>query len=824
MLQPSYAKPTGLYAGSPLQEYKALNADVAQQYNQNLGDVNELNLLANNLKLRDQDVGIKQEVIDKLKSDFQTTASLGNYEDAKYKVAKAANDFQMNNKLKAALQNKAAEDSYVQDLGSRLKKWQEGDKKGGIDEKSYQYALINSKKLNDRPTEYDENTLQDKNQYSGVKVMNDLSGDIQDDIFKQFENFKSTQMFMPDGKTRYEYKVDPITKTEKVFKNGEEVTFQDLANSMKQYVENKEQYKAYLNQSRNINKWGNTYDPKTGTNREINLDDISFLPDDKKKEIYLGASDKDIQQLATSNKTSDKDLYNRLKEKEKSFNLNNPQVVNDVYDKFNKDNQLNEVVYPAAEKYSFDKMNYNIFTDQGAKLALEDWYQKAKEKRAETSLPPITETDNSSIYTGEDFATMQSRIPALKSNVDKYKLLLANPKTPPAMRETYQRELINAENEYNAEKTVVDSYYTNVPNSTREKIKKDLVTILGNSNLGDLPGGNQSIAKFRTYLDQELPNLLDEARSNQDWDAVRTLNYAISYRNRNGGKLDDNTINSVANVIASNPKDYVGKMQQVNEDYSLEKAVNSNIREHFNTEQLKEHSLRTFNVADLGIKDNNPLANQVIFTGRNILNNSQNLILPNGETLDKVVSGNSPTNKVWVLNDKGDDYIPARISTNDSYLSPNSSDISGRMSGTATFKDEKGRDLVISENKPEAGNPETARRASVKIYAPNSNAMELLAGEMSKAARSTGQTDIADKLDANVMFGSYNNKLRGGIDSPPITVNIGGKQLKVGLKKIDDTHSILVDPSGNPILPGDKGIFEGNKAAELLYNIYRANK
>ena len=105
----SYATPKHLYAGAPVEEIKALNAQKSKDYTETRGTKDALDVAIGNLDVRDVDYPSKKKYLDDLKGRLQDTVDKGDWQNAKYQITDEVKKFSTDGVLKEAQKAKQAQ-------------------------------------------------------------------------------------------------------------------------------------------------------------------------------------------------------------------------------------------------------------------------------------------------------------------------------------------------------------------------------------------------------------------------------------------------------------------------------------------------------------------------------------------------------------------------------------------------------------------------------------------------------------------------------------------------------------------------------------------
>ena len=153
----TYGNIVPTYVGAPTSELDDLGKKLEGDYNTALDYRDKLETVAANTSVRDPNYKIIKGAIDKINSDLKQHSEKGDWEYAMNSVRNSARDFVTNPLVKGAIQDKQKYDAWLNDLQSNNK----------ILDSDKQYAITKSKLENSSSLEYDPQTGQYKNMFSG---------------------------------------------------------------------------------------------------------------------------------------------------------------------------------------------------------------------------------------------------------------------------------------------------------------------------------------------------------------------------------------------------------------------------------------------------------------------------------------------------------------------------------------------------------------------------------------------------------------------------------------------------------------------------------
>lgn len=850
----TYAKPTNFYAGAPVDEVKALNKEASAQYNQARDAKDLLDVTLNNIPVEERANHVKQKVIDDVRNQFKELVASGNYQDAGLLVNKVSKDVAMNNEYQEAIKSQAAKTAYQANLKAKLDKGLAGEK-GGITEEQYKYALTKSELANSTPFQYDPKTMR-ANNFQGVNISDDLSQEIADQTFDRIKDWKANGIVFADGKT---FKIDRATGVERIMKDGHEVTYQDVANALKQDVLNNDAFKRYLDESRDIDKFNKTFNYETKTQRPLDRhEDLGMLTDAELKEMYLGATDKQMQDLAKSKSLEDKATLLELQNKEKTFNLNDPKVIESIHDDLARKEQLNKVVYPAAEKASFKDFEQKIFTDSAALEAVKlRNAKKLKDYEQAIQTPIMKSTSQANLFTGDDFSKKQDNIKALQSKAQEALALMNKTNKNSSLYRTRVDDYNNALSQLNIANSEVKNFYSALTPEAKQKIAPKIANMFGNNedqtnrdnkisdrglmelvNQAHLDGDKATQAELltaRMYLKngntlppEFLQNLTNKLINNENYlkiisdeDDKISQRTAWTNNNESGFTNLDSEQGILSGVVEGINSGLKTMANAVIPFYGSRTTINNIVTDEFNSKAL-DQSLELMSIPSMeGIEDKKyipALTKQFYGAAQNILTNSSDLTTNDGTPLDAILSGQSDK-KFYKLDEKGK-YVQTLpdMDKTQSALATGAKDGIKRLSNT--YYDKEGKPLILSEGTPSGSN---AGRTAVIISSKNPDTFTPLYDIMSEYAAQSGNQNDALSLQGEKNFGGILNKARLGNNVDPFEITFpNGNSRVIEFKKEADDASTIIDKTptinGLPNANYNKPIFGQN------HSTFRSNK
>jgi hypothetical protein len=544
-----YATPSHLYAGAPVEEIKALNAQKSKDYTETRGTKDALDVAIGNLDVRDIDYGTKKKYLDDLKGRVQETVDKGDWQNAKYQIADEVKKFSTDSVLKAAQSAKQQKDIYNRTLKDNYDK-------GDLSEEHMNYA---SKKSKDEAIGLDsEGKI--TGGFGGRKILNDKK--IRADIYKEaddrIKDWKADEILRANGKEytnagHGQYFVEGSDKTV----SAEEVR-QALTNEIKA------KHGDFLQQEKEVD-----FDNLTnGENRLINFEDFKKLgytnntgkPIDSLSEIAYASNKIDpetIQKLKQSKDPNLKqegfDLENKVKNTAKQ--LQDPiiqhRALNNLYD----NHQINKYTQGATDKASFleQKANWQINhqTIEDIKLENDEKKTKFENELKKSGIVPITGNSELETYTASDLNLTEGKIQEKKTELQDKQNFLNKIMNDPAR----QRE---AENLQLQIKSLQNDIKTNINN------KADAIDQLAITN----PGVQTSFIAHSLIGKNNEQGLVSYILQNQKDFSPLTIKEALN--------LNKNMSNSIINRLDKTKNNNFNYQEEIDkEDFKkLSNAIN----------------------------------------------------------------------------------------------------------------------------------------------------------------------------------------------------------------------------------------------------------
>lgn len=867
------ATPENVYAGMPVQEVKALNAEMSSQYQQNKAAKDALDVMANNLDVEDRNYQIKKRVIDETKAGFKDLLDKGDYQNAKYLVTDTVKRLSMDNQLQASLKSQQNKKATIKELNERLEGFTEDvDDKGKVTRKpvdkiskdAYDYALNRIGRENTKEITYNPQTGKTENMFTSPTILADQSSAIAQETMTTIENWKATAMGTDKSSPLQlgdnSYVIHNIGGVEKVFKNGKEVEYNEVANALKQHIANQTKYTDYLNQQTEIQKYNMLTDPTTGQRRNFERGDLKYLNDEKIKDIKTGVSEEQLKNLEKSKNIRDLALAKQKREERNTIDVNDPNVLEEVHDRFTKENTLTKMVYPAAEKAAHQEFDYKLFTDHAALENLKAKHDRAL-KKYEYDLKNLGMPSNTNIgavekMTGSQYKTVTDNIKTYENDAaqkqaafDAVKHL--DPNDP--LYQTAQKDLLLSKNVLTQAKMHRESFYEKITPEAKEKIKGRIEGMFVQNEHG-LSNWDYRISKTG------LNDLIKIAKENNDFGLVGRLTTAMSYLEKGedvppifakelSGKLTAKqylpTLNELDSerlgrsaIIENRNVEKPGDSAYGESGFPSKTGIYSGLKSIYGAtisnpakvitkgiDNIMQNEYETNNnmisvkdivaIPDAGYDDNTPAANKYHTTARTTFQNATDWVTPDGISYDKLVAQD-----FYHLNEKGE-YETASVSPNKILVAPavGSRDKSKIQ---VTFKGEKGEDLFVKDedgniqraaNYFTSGDPETTAR----IYNAASEYINASTPENKQQ-----QYELKGEANFNPSLGQI---ILGQNSEEPITVFYpDGSPVQIKMVKKGEGKSKVVDAATGQDLfvnprTGQTKVFEDMKTLKTAFQM-----
>lgn len=684
-----YANPANQYVGSAVDEIKALNKEASNQYTTNKNDVLSMLEESSNLYVEDRNIDLKKQHLNEVRKKFEELAKNGNYQDADAILYKTKQDFINNRALQEALKSGKLEQSFYANQKKRLDE-------GKISKDEYEYSIINTRNKNKNPLIYNPDTLSAENMFSGQDVLDNKTKEIYDKTYQRINDWKADSVpITVDGRfVKYDKGtgliIDAIT--------GKSVKESEVFKALKTEVEN--EYGDFLKQSRNVENFKKFYIPETQSYRNVKRDDIP-ISDESIKDLMSGVSSKTLKELenkANSKNSTDSDrmIYEEVK-KNRNLNLNDNEVLQNVYSFFQKERQLENFVKPASSKAGFTEYSHHFSNDEAAKLALEHKYKKAEEQYKNNFTNPLP-TNYSGIeqYGAEDYQKSILEHKENKGKINELKLELNELKKDPINNQTYIQniekqlknlEYINSVGQYK-QYDFIKKLSTNNENLSKEYII---------SNIDDLVNQvQQTPFKYSSVLNGYINQLRPKINFNENIN--NNIQSATSPLMTVNQKFDRVTSEKIAELMLKekNKEDLLKvAINKTDENYDNVPATILNAIEEA---KVKNPNLKVDNRTTIfGIDENSDKA-----WDREIIDRTASLVKGNASdwkignvSLDEIVSNPSETGFNFV-NIEGKAIKPGLSNIK---IKPEIGHFSGLNTVSATFFDDKGNPLYFDKDK-----------------------------------------------------------------------------------------------------------------------------
>lgn len=815
--------PTNVYAGLPVQETKSLNETASEQYKSGRMAKDALDVMANNLEVEDRNYGIKRRVIDNVRDKLKDLTSRGDYQNAQYLIQGITKDLTTDNELQGAIKSNKIRKQTVADLQERLAGYkEETDDKGNtkkitvpsISKESYDYAMNKIRLENTQPIKFNPGTGKIDNMFNAPNIVDDQSQNIAKETMDTIKDWKeSASPLSINGDT---FITKNIGGVEKVFKNGTEVTYNEVANALKQQISNQDKYKEYLDQKNEIEKYNMLVNPNTGEKRDFNRQDLGYLSDDELKAIATGHKEEDIKKLEGSKNLADKAAADSIRKQQASIDLTNPQNLEAIHDKFNRENTLNRLVYPAAEKASFKKLDYKLYNDDAA---LEDLkykhalgLKKYENDLKTQGLPPISNIGTTQKYTGTQYQETQKTLDTYKQDVAQkqsaFNAVQDRDKNDP-LYQTRQKDLLDAESTLNVAKTHQEQMYQNISEETKSKLV-DQVFGMFNQQEGQMSNWDNRISV------KGIKELTQIAAANKDYGLVGKLNTAMSYLASNK-EVPSEFAKQLSNTLVQ-PK-YLPTLNDIDEErYSrntglgamytqgkgesgfpqrgsevgnllggvygtvvqapalaIENRISNIMQKEYETNNNMVSNNDIISIPDQG-KDNSSAAQSYHALARSSFANATDWTDASGISFDKLLA-----QPYYTKNFKGD-LVETIPDINKSQISPAPGSNDGMTRVSITLKDKDGNDLITKGKGGE-------ERTSMILKSGDPQASQLIYSAAAEYAKKNNDLESYYKLKGDENFGKYFAPIALGQNSDPITIFYpDGKYTKI--KMVGDGKDI----------------------------------
>lgn len=681
----SYATPTYNYVGAPIEEIKALNLAKAQEYNLVKGNADHLKEVANALDLRNVDAELKQQILDDIDAKFSQLTADGDYQNAGKLVNDVTNSVKNNAALKDALSQRQKEVQYYNELKKRFDE-------GKITPDDYRYAVISTKKNNDKPSNYNEELMTSDNPFSGIDVIDDKTKEIYDTVYKRIENWKaSSQPIDINGRSvKYDKGkgliIDAVT--------GQGVNYNEVYNALKTEVEN--EYAPFIEQQKRVENFKRFYNSETGTFRNASREDIP-LTDSDIKTLMTGISENSLKKLEEDAKNPKekgaKLAFEKAKEARDNVDLTD---YNSIYQTYQNRNTIDKYVAPAAEKASYYDEDHHFLTDENSKLALQHAYKKAEidyEKKSVLALPQ-------NVSALEEFTAQDYQNSINEQNNLQIKLQEAKQKLEQAKKTGNIVYIKNAEKEVNdlthlneTAKTKQFDFVKQLSDKHKPLEKEYII-----SNINEVVNEiEQNPHKYSAALVAEARKVkYGSYQGNQNNNSQGSTNAANTYLPSINSSIDRPSAEYLYNLIGKEKnKDNLLKLAITNENNSGRN--NANIADAI--EEAKRENVGfavSYQSSVLGIDENTDKAweREILDRTRDLVANSATNWRIGDKSLDEIVSNEVDGFKF--VNQEGKTVKP---DITKSIVRPQFGHISGRNTVRITLKDSEGHPVYRKGDK-----------------------------------------------------------------------------------------------------------------------------
>jgi len=341
----AYGRYVNTYAGLPLEEAEKTATQLDTQYRENLANQDQLEVMINNLDVRDQNRPHVQKALATARQRLADTRESGDWEHAGFQVAGAAKEFAMDMNVQGALKDKAAATAYMADLDKRLK----ADE---IDGDTYNKAKALASQTNKEQVSYDPITGKYENIFSAYSPMQ--YQDIQKGVFEMGEKWKSstepidvTYVDKAGKKTTSRVKYDSNLKGYKIVGSETYLTENELQAGLRQAVLANPKYKSFIQEGLMFDKASKF--GAGGDKRDLQMTDIFSSADGN-------------QALLPMSEDKAKELVEELGydwEQMKS----DPSMMEALYDQIYMSKTVDGYANPAASAFSFKEIEEKYLTD-----------------------------------------------------------------------------------------------------------------------------------------------------------------------------------------------------------------------------------------------------------------------------------------------------------------------------------------------------------------------------------------------------------------------------------------------------------------------------
>lgn len=803
----SFNTPSNVYAGAPVEEYKALNAEASKQYQTNRTANNVLEQAVNNLDVRDIDYRIKKRVIEDTKAKLKDLHENGDYQNADLLLNNISKNIAMDNELKDALKSREQEKQYYNGLRSALEQGQSKTGKLSSDSKEpitsskgitrdiYNYALEKSRMSNKQPLKYNPNTMLSENMFRGEDVSPDLSKEIYDNMDKRIKEWQPETPQLINGE-----QIKKTTNSPTGYFNittQKEVRPEEVSNALRLELENTGEYRDFLNQEKAID-FHNRFKNNDGTYREVSKTDLG-LSDDKIKTIISGISKDTLDKLSLSKNTEDKQKAEKYSELRNSINLNtlSQKDLSKLYDIVYTENQTSKYINPATSKGSYSLFEDKYLEDRYGVENLRFQHEKALQKaKAEVTVKAAPENVSQlEQYKFGDIVNQQKSLEDVQKEVQQIKTQLPYATESTAKELTQRLQILDNKSKIiqnnnstfeddmnNKGYNVDEAYETYIFQATDSEMKDKLFNTLLNLPLPSTTSNIKLINQLQlikqgkeTMGRDEFMNLIkSDSRTNQIFKNIKNeINQKIANTDFNDIKVQ------LGDVETARHNNKIIELQ------NLQSGIIDRKKEFLDKEQTKSIATSFIpidennNNTDKGTSANNTNI-AVRDETQSSLRNGSNWHTKSGTSLMDII--NNSVQGYELVDDKGKD-VPADLSQTKATLSSKS--IGGEVPVGAMLRASDGSALYFKSGGqatilvyPE--NPEVTSEGLSKI-----GRNYLQHGE-SNSDRVKGIQYLADaeyktQLESQITPAYWNNKDKGYEED--VVLNVSGKQVQYKIRK-----------------------------------------
>ena len=254
------------YVGTDNTQFKALSEDASLQRNTADSAVFKALETNNALKVQDINAPIKKAALDRLKQTLDQIKNNGTSMGAVSIINQATSDWTNNGALQEAIKSKKDEDLHIATI---KKLYEDGD----MSKENYEMNQVKTKEMNQAPLVYNTNTYTAENMFKGYRPTSDnkIKKEIYDKADLRQKDFLKSGVIFANGKT---YKIDKTNGIGRVLVDGKEVTKQRVYEAIYQEVAN--EYKDFISEQVELEKFNKTYDKVSGQYRNLNIQDLPY--------------------------------------------------------------------------------------------------------------------------------------------------------------------------------------------------------------------------------------------------------------------------------------------------------------------------------------------------------------------------------------------------------------------------------------------------------------------------------------------------------------------------------------------------------------------